>query len=111
MTREQAEAMARKFLPKPSGAIAIARLADAFEAAYDDGVRDESLRWAAGQKYPRLADITTITPDMDGCVISERMTRDEFKSRFQVNPQPPKPCPIDWAFVPPISTWEFKKKP
>lgn len=82
MTREQAEAMACKFLPKPISSIAMARLADAFEAAYDDGVRDESLRWAAGQKTGL---------------------------KFDVN-LPPEPCPIDWCFVPPASTWEFKKR-
>jgi hypothetical protein len=32
----------------------IARVADAFEAAYDDGVRDEALRWAAGQVGNRI---------------------------------------------------------
>jgi hypothetical protein len=88
MTRAQAEAMAEKHVrSRKQYAESVARLADAFEAAYDDGVRDESMRWAAGQKrHP--AGAMVINP-----------------------PLPPEPCPIDWCFVPPISTWELKKKP
>jgi hypothetical protein len=51
MTRAQAEAMAEKHVrSRKQYAESVARLADAFEAAYDDGVRDESMRWAAGQR-------------------------------------------------------------
>ena len=101
MTREQAEAMARKFLTQHVHTReyegTVKRLADAFEAAYDDGVRDESLRWAAGQKRGPVWPV-------------KEMTRQEFEARFEVNPLPIATGPIDWAFVPPVETWK-KGKP
>jgi hypothetical protein len=62
MTRAEAEALARRLIcSSMAQSVKIARIADAFEAAYDDGVRDEAIRWGAGTKlavesskgYPR----------------------------------------------------------
>jgi hypothetical protein len=63
MTRSEAEAMARKILQMPHMG-KLSRLADAFEAAYDDGVRDERGR----QHFER----TGVPLRVDGALTAKR---------------------------------------